>query len=371
MQTKARQARVVSRAVAGVGAGAAVALALSAVVGVILGTSTLFGPSAEEQAVEVLRPGAATFAELAEGVDAAETVAELREAGVRADAELGALEQGAAQLRAIDDPDVRAVALRAHGDVLRAVGGWALLTDLSEEDLLPWTQTADGVLRATNDLRDGAAQQVAGLQSEAPVRLDHGLAREATLGAARYLRASERELQQWRRDVRAYRAELEEARAEGEDYRAAVRGQVAAYNETRDGLQEYVDDAQAFDEEIDLFRDELQEAQSARQEIRSQLGVLSSLAPRAVRDAHQRLELLLMTAVSATDVGVDLADETEELRDEGDPFTSGFDLPEYEEFVERSEQITRERDAAVSEWEAAVDRYLDRLGGDKPRRPAV
>ncbi|HEV2752631.1 MAG TPA: hypothetical protein VGV36_02210 [Solirubrobacteraceae bacterium] len=253
----------------------------------------------------------------------------------------------------------------------RVVAGWGALADLSEDDLEPWTETADDVLRATNDLRDGTAVQVASLTEEAPVRLDHELAREATLGAARYLRASDRRLDAWRRDVGAYRDELQDARAQGEEYRGAVLGQIGAYNETRDGLQEYVDDAQAFDDDIDMFRDELQAAQSERQEIRSQLAALSGLAPRAVRDAHQRLELLLDTAVAATDVGIDLADETEELRDEGDAFTSGFDLPEYDEFVERSEQITAERDAAVAEWQEVVDRYLQRLGGDEPDRPAV
>lgn len=356
---------------AGAGAGAAIGLAVCAALGVVLGTSALVGPSPEERAAEVLRPAAVEMAQLARLTGEAGTVEELREVGERAGDRLPELEGAASELRAIEDADVRALALRAQRDVVQVVGGWAELADLSEEDLEPWTETADGVLGATNDLRDGTAQQAMALVDEEQVRLDYELAREATLGAARYLRDSDRKLGKWRSDVRAYRAELQAARAQGEEYQGAVLGQIATYNETRDSLQQYVDDAQSFDEEIDLFRDELQEAQSARQQVRTQSAGLSGVAPRSVRDAHQRLELLLVTAISATDVGIDLADETEELRDDGDGFTSGFDLPEYDEFVDRSEQITVERDAAVGEWQEAIDRYLDRLGGGEPERPTV
>src|SRR3954452_5672019 len=91
-----------------------------------------------------------------------------------------------------------------------------------------------------------------------------------------------------------------------------------------------------------------------------------------VSEEQQALVAFLDKAIAGTQLGVELADATQEARDDFED-TSAFDLPEYQRFSEMSAEITRDRDAAMARWTAAVDARVRQLKHPKgaPNKPVV
>jgi hypothetical protein len=155
------------------------------------------------------------------------------------------------------------------------------------------------------------------------------------------------------------------------NYRASVNGQMAAYAATRKDLQRYLDDVKDFGERIVAFRETLQDSRTKRQSIR---GTLASMSPPpALAGEHQALIGVLDKGIAGTEAGINLADATQALRDAGDDYTDGFDLPEYDRFSQVSAEISRELAAATGNWTAAMKTYVSRLKHPKgaPHRPRI
>jgi hypothetical protein len=211
------------------------------------------------------------------------------------------------------------------------------------------------VVSALGEL-DAAAAPVAVMDPERPLRLQTRPIEALTEKVSRYLTTSSRKLAVYEKRMAKFRKRNRKRIQQAADYRSSVLAQMGAYNATRDDLQGYLSDAQSFYTQIDDFRLALQSAKSRRAGIRATLAALTP--PASIQGEHQRIVAVLDHAITATDLGVDLADAIQNLRDEGDVETSAFDLPEYAELGRQSQQITNERAGAMSNWTHSMDAYV-------------
>ena len=339
-------------------------------IGLAAGSGRIAGESDESKALRVLRADQADLTRITRELAADKRIVDMHEsAEIAADLAEAARERDTA-LAVLGDPEVKENAGRAHRATVVILSAFADLGEVTADDLDSWDASEREAVAALGDL-DAAAAPVAAMDPEKPLRLD-GRAIETVIDeTSTYFTASAKKLARYEKRMAKFRRENRKELQAAANYKAGVESQMAAYNGTRDDLQEYLDDAQEFNEQIDAFKDELQAAKAERQSIRATLASLA--APGEVQGQHQRLVAVLDHAIAATDIGVDLADATQDLRDDGDYETSGFELPEYDEFVDQSQQITGERDSAVGGWSASVASHIRRLKHPKgaPKRPTI
>ncbi len=209
------------------------------------------------------------------------------------------------------------------------------------------------------------------LSPEQPLHIKTRDSEDAAEHASLLLTTAARKIARYEKKLAAFRRRHRQELKAASDYRLTVSTQISYYNATRRNLQQYLDAVKDDNEAIPVFRKALQDARREREGVRAALAALTVPPPLAAD--HQRLVSLLDRAISATDVGVELADAVEELRDSGDYVTSGFDLPEYQRFVDLSDDITQERNATVASWQTAIEGHIDRLEGSKggPRKPKI
>lgn len=339
-------------------------------IGLAAGSGRIAGVSDETKALTVLRADQADLTRITRELAADEHLDEIHgSASLAADLAKSARERDTS-IAVLDDPKVKADATRAHGATIAILTAFSELSDVTASDLDAWDRAEREAVTALGEL-DAAAAAVAALNAERPLRLDGRAIESVVDETSTYFTKSARRLARYEKKMAKFRRANRKKLQSAADYKTTVESQMAAYNATRDDLQEYLDDAQEFNEQIDAFRDELQSAKAERQTIRSTLASL--VAPSAMQGQHQRLVAVLDHAIAATDIGVDLADATQDLRDDFDYETSGFELPEYDEFVDQSQQITGERDSAVSGWSSAVAAHIRRLKHPKgaPKRPTI
>jgi chromosome segregation ATPase len=212
---------------------------------------------------------------------------------------------------------------------------------------------------------------VVALSPEQPLHIETRDSEDAAEHASLLLTTATRKIARYEKKLAAFRRRHRQELKAASDYRLTVSTQISYYNATRRNLQQYLDAVKDDNEAIPVFRKALQDARREREGVRAALAALTVPPPLAAD--HQRLVSLLDRAISATDVGVELADAVEELRDSGDYVTSGFDLPEYQRFVDLSDDITQERNATVASWQTAIEGHIDRLEGSKggPRKPKI
>jgi hypothetical protein len=352
-------------------AGLLLGLGATTGLGIAFGSGRFAGESQESKALLILRADVADLNRLTRAVTAAPHLAQLTSAGAAAQQAVdGPLRGRDARLALLDDPKVAGTATRTHQAIVAIASAYAKLTDVDARHLDAWDIPQAHLTNALGTV-DSTAVAVQALDREALLRIDTRPAQMAAEHVAGYLTASARKLERYERRLAAYRRKHRAEIKVAADYRATVQMQMGAYGATRRELQQYINDVKDSDERIDAYRSALQDARRRREGIRATLASLT--APVAVASAHQRLIGVLDRAISATDVGVDLADAIQAIRYEGDPYTSAFDLPEYQRFQELSNQIGGEYNSAMGAWNARIDNYLDHLKGAKggPHKPVI
>jgi hypothetical protein len=339
-------------------------------VGLAAGTGRLAGQSDQSKALEVLRQDQAALARMARDVGSDADLADLQASADAARRLADEARDRDASLVVLDDEAVKGPALRAHRASVAILVAFSDLGDVSAEDLDAWDASEREAVAALGEL-DVVAAPVASLDDEQPVRLDTRQVDAVVEKASAYLTESARRLASYERRMVKFRRKNRRKLQAAEDYAATVRAQVASYQATRKDLQEYFDDTKSFGDWIVDFRDALQDAKSKRQGIRSTLASLTP--PGALQGEQLTLVSVLDDAIAGTDVGVDLADATQRLRDTGDYETSGFELPEYDEFVNRSEQITAKLGSGMSAWTTSMDTLIRRIKHPRtaPKRPSI
>ena len=362
--------QLMTRASASV-AGVLVGLAATAGVGVAVGSGRFAGVSDDEIALQVLRADSRDLASIVEKVSQASRLADLQEAG-RSAAELasGSLRDRETKLVTLDDETVKGGAVLAHASITDIVAGYGNLEDVSADDLDAWDQAERAVIDALGQL-DAASTAVVALSPEQPLHIETRDPEDAAEHASLLLTTAARKLARYEKKLAAFRRRHRRDLKVASDYQVTVSAQIGFYNATRRNLQRYLDAVKDDDEAIPVFRNALQDARREREGVRATLASITAPTPLAAD--HQRLISLLDRAISATDVGVELADAVQELRDFGDYETGGFELPEYQRFVDLSDDITQERNAAVASWQAATERHIDRLQGSRggPKKPKI
>lgn len=344
-------------------------LAIVTAVGLITGTGRFAGESSETKALRVLRADQADLTAATDRLAKAGRVQELREAGIFAQQTEERLRSRDAALILIDDAPVLDVTSRAHRAAIAVLSGIGGLTEIKTTRLDAWDAGERQLVTALGDL-DAVAAPVAAMDPEAPLRIDTRQLETTAEAASTYLTTAADRLARYEKKMATFRRKNRAKLQTAADYRQGVEAQMAAYRQTRRDLQDYIDDVKTFDDHIPAFRRTLRDARAKRQSIR---GTLASMTPvPGLTRQHQALVAVLDKGVAGTDAGVDLADATQDLRDEGGD-GSGFDLPEYKRFQEMSAEITRERDAAVATWTRALDAYVNKLKHPKgaPHKPAV
>jgi hypothetical protein len=340
-----------------------------AAVGLLTGTGRFAGESAKTKAMRVLRADQADLAAATSKLAQARRVHDLRAAGEFAQASAERLRGRDVPLALLDDRPVQAVAERAHRATIAALSGIAGLQEVSASRLDAWDAGERQVIDALGDL-DAVAALVAAMDPQAPLRVDTRKLETTAGTTSTYLTTAAGRLARYERRMVSFRRKNRAKLQRAADYRASVETQMAAYRQTRRDLQDYIDDVKTFDDRIPQFRRTLRDARAKRQSIR---GTLASMTPvPGLASQHQALVAVLDKAIAGTESGIDLADATQQLRDEGGD-GSGFDLPEYRRFQEMSAEITRERDAAMATWTRGVEAYVRKLKHPKgaPHKPAV
>lgn len=351
-------------------AGLLVGAIIVTAIGFIAGTGRLAGESDESKALRVLRADRVELVRQVGQIAAAERLDDLHRSAASADRTAEALRERSARLAVLDDRGVQDDAMRAHRAMIAVLDGFAELSAVNDKNLHAWDDGERQIVSALGDL-DQTAAVIAAMDAEQPLRLDTRAVDASVEKTSAYLTTAAEHLARYEKRTARFRKKNRAKLQAAGDYRATVTTQMGVYQATRKELQQYVDDVKDFDTRIVAFRETLQTAKSRRQGVRSTLATLSP-SP-SVQGAHQRLIGVLDHAISATDLGVDLAVATQDLRDHGDVFTSAFDLPEYREFSSQSAQITTERDSAVAAWTAAINRHTKRLKHPKgaPERPVI
>jgi hypothetical protein len=339
-------------------------------VGLAAGTGRLAGESDDSKALKVLRADQAALVRLTREVSADQRLADLHDSAQVAERLAEQTRERDTALVILGDARVRADALRAHRATLAVLSGFSDLSAVSAKSLDTWDVSERDVVNALGEL-DAVAAPVAALDREQPLRVDTRRVEAVVEKTSSYLTESARKLASYEKRTVKFRRKNRKKIQAAADYKATVESQMAAYQATRRDLQRYLDDTAKFGELIRDFKDALQSAKSKRQGVRATLA--SMAVPNPIQGEQQRLIAVLDHAIAATDVGVDLADATQSLRDAGDYGTSGFDLPEYRDFASQSDAITSERDSAMSAWTAATAAYTKRLKNPKgaPKRPVI
>jgi hypothetical protein len=339
-------------------------------VGLAAGTGVLAGEPDESKAVRVLRHDQLALARLQREVSDDLNLADLHASAQAADRLAVLARQRDTTLAVLDDKQVKADATRAHSAIVTILAGYANLADVTDADLDAWDNDERDIVSAFGEL-DAAVAPVAAMNPERPLRLNAAATETLTEKTSAYFTYSARKLAGYEKRMVKFRRKNRARIQQLANYRTTVQAQLAAYQATRKELQSYIDDATEFDDRIVDFRAALRDAKSRRAGIRSTLAALNPADE--LQSEHQRIVAVLDHAVSATDVGIDLANATEDLRDSGDYYTSGFELPEYDDFVRQSDQITAERDAAIGNWTRSLNRYESRLKNPKgaPKRPVI
>jgi len=355
---------------AAAGIGLFVGLGAVTAVGAVTGSGVFnTGPTPQQQAAVVLRADALVLLRVAGQVDQAEDLQALNAAGDNAQSVLRGVQLRTALVDKINDQKVRLLTQRVHAATVAAITGDAQLADVTEKHLDAWDDAQSAVSNASGTL-DASNVQVVALDTKHPIRVNVTLLDHSTAHASRYLTKSAKRLANYERKLAAFRRKHRRQIQAAADYEASVSSQMSAYEQTRTDLQKYLTDAKEFYTHIDDFRSELQAAGTRRQGI---LSTLSSITPPApVAAAHQGLIDVLNKAVSGTEIGVRLADATQKLRDQGDG-TSGFDLPEYKQFQDASDEITNTLGANMAAWQSAVAAYEKSLKSGKgaPEKPSI
>lgn len=337
--------------------------------GFALGSGRFFGVSDEEKALAVLRADHRDVTALGSEMRRSERVADLRAAGRRAEKSVVAIRARGAALAAIDDPEVRTTADTVHSAMLALARGTEQLKDVDQQHLNAWDDSEREMIDAIGGL-DASASTVARYDREQPLTIDPDTLERPVATVSSYLTSSAKKLARWQKKMVKFRRRNRAKLQAASSYRNAVQAQIAAYSGTRRELQKYIDDVRDFDDKIHDFRDELETARSKRQSIKSSLSALTP--PPSVAAAQQGLLSVLDLALSGTDAGIKLADATQDLRDEGDG-SSGFELPEYDEFKRISDDVTSRFAAASAAWNTAIDKHIHRLRHPKgaPRKPRI
>lgn len=160
----------------------------------VAGALDMSSGSDRDVATEELSADARIMDDAAALLEDADSVAELRAAGIAiGELRLG-LDDQRRRLAEVDDPAMADVALRTHRQIVAVLDGWAQLERLDRTDLGSWPRREAGpVLESTNRLRDGLVSKVRALaDGDDPVELDHARARAATLRVARFLDRADR-----------------------------------------------------------------------------------------------------------------------------------------------------------------------------------
>ena len=345
-------------------------IVLVASVGLAAGTGRLAGESDESKALRVLRADQADLQRLTRGLAAARHLENMHAAAGTADRLVAQVRDRDTAMAVLEDEQVKTHAVRAHRATQAILTSFAELANVSEEDLDAWDDAERDAISALGEL-DAAAAPVAAMEPERPLRLDSRPVEALVEDTSEYLTTSAAKLAIYERRMVKFRRKNRGRIQEAADYRATVLAQVASYQATRKQLQEYFEDARQFGELIVDFRNSLQDAKSKRQGIRGTMA--STKPPGSVQSEHMAMIAVLDHSITATDLGVDLADAIERRREMFDYETDAFDLPEYERFVEQSGQITSERDAAVASWTKSLDTYQRRLKHPEgaPSKPTV
>lgn len=353
-----------------VSAGLLVGVLSVAGVGLAAGTGVLAGEPDESKAVRVLRQDQLALSLLERQVSDDRDLADLHASARAADRLAVLARERDTTLAVLDDKQVKADATRAHSAILTILAGYAHLSDVTDADLDAWDDDERYIVSAFGQL-DAAVAAVAAMNPERPLRLNAAAIETLTEKTSAYFTGSAQKLAGYEKRMAKFRRKNRARMQQLADYRTTVQAQLAAYQATRKELQSYMDDATQFNERIVDFRAALRDAKSRRAGIRSTLAALNP--PDELQGEHQRIVAVLDHAVSTTDVGIDLANATQDLRDSGDFYTSGFELPEYDDFVRESDQITAERDAAMGNWTRSLDSYESRLTNPKgaPKRPVI
>lgn len=339
-------------------------------IGLAAGSGRLAGESDEVKALKVLRADQAALTRLTQDFSGDERLGELHAGAVVAERLAEAARQRDGDLAVLDDEAVKTNAQRAHRAITAVLSAFSELGRVTEDDLDAWDESEHDAVVALGEL-DAAAAPVAAMDPERPLRLDSSQIEPVVELTSTYFTTSAARLARYERRMAKFRRKNRTKLQALANYAATVEAQMGAYRVTRNQLQDYLDDAQDFGELIVDFRESLQDAKSKRQGIRSTLAAMDPPAP--VESKHLKLIAVLDHAITATDLGVDLADATQRLRDSGDYETDAFELPEYDELSRQSDQITAERDAAMAEWGTAVKTYTRRLKHPKgaPSRPVI
>jgi hypothetical protein len=350
--------------------GLLVGLAAVSVVGLIVGTGRFAGESDQSKAAKVLRLDAADLSGMARQVNGANRIAELQQGGVDAQRVTRALGDRGTQLAQLDDTRIRDKALVAHRATVAIAEGYGHLTDVDARHLTAWDRDERAMVSAVSDL-EAAAPNVAAFDTKRPVRFAPSAVSGSVEHATVYLSRAAKKIARYKRRLATYRRKHRAEIAAATNYRGAVLGQISAYQGTRTELQKYLTDSKTFDAQIDDFRSTLQAQRDRRQSIRGSIASLT--APPGLSSAQQAVVGVLDKAIAGTGVGIDLADATQRLRDEGDFETSGFDLPEYTRFKDLSDEITRELSTATASWNGSMASAMERIrhGKGAPKKPII